>query len=471
MDYIRYANTGATRNMPLSEDLVSALGFLPELGVQAEVFSGGQPLIGSGQPRVGSTRHDSGGAADVFFYKDGRRLDWANPEDQPVFSEIVRRGRQSGLTGFGAGPNYMQPGSMHIGFGAPSVWGAGGKSANAPEWLREAYYGANAPQGGNMQPQGLLATPTVSTQGQEPEKLPFFQRPETANLLDTLAIGFSGMTLNPNQALIQSAQERIKGRRESAQTAQQRNATAAWLESQGLAQLADGVRSGAITGAEAMTLARGGGQEATAAQRNYEFLISQNIPQDQAIERAFGGGVNVNFPGAPTIGTIPPGYQAVQDPQTKTYRFEPIAGGPVAAQAETRAGQQEAAAATAQDSLRLIDSVLNSPNLESVTGMFQGRVPALTQAGTDLVTRIEQLQGQAFLQAFESLKGGGAITEREGIAAQNAIANLNRAQSGPAFKESLKALRDIVDRGRRRAAGENVPEETSIGGVVVGDPY
>lgn len=140
-DWLRYANEGATRNLPLSEQLTSALSFLPEMGVTMEVFSGGQPGKGSGAPRVGSTRHDHGDAADVFFYKDGRKLDWANPDDRPIFEEIVRRGRASGLTGFGAGQNYMQPGSMHIGFGNEAVWGAGGKGANAPGWLRAAYSG------------------------------------------------------------------------------------------------------------------------------------------------------------------------------------------------------------------------------------------------------------------------------------------------------------------------------------------
>lgn len=136
--FLKYANQGATRSMPLNEKLVASLGFLPELGVTAEVFSGGQPAAGQG-PRTGSTRHDHGNAADVNFYKDGRKLDWANPEDQPLFQEIVKRGKAAGLTGFGAGPGYMSPGSMHIGFGNPGVWGAGGKGANAPEWLRAAY--------------------------------------------------------------------------------------------------------------------------------------------------------------------------------------------------------------------------------------------------------------------------------------------------------------------------------------------
>jgi len=271
MDYIRYANQNATRNQPLSSDLVSALGFLPELGVQAEVFSGGQPVKGSGQPRVGSVRHDAGGAADVFFYKDGRRLDWANPEDQPIFSEIVSRGRERGLTGFGAGPDYMQPGSMHIGFGAPAVWGAGGKGENAPDWLTQAYSGAEAPQGGNMQrqPQGLLGTPAVSTRGQAPqqapaqeeERKPFFQRPGVANAFDTLAMGLQGMTINPNQGLIQSAQQRIQQRREMGQMEQQRNRTVKALEQLGadpqLIQLAEsGYADAALK--EAIRMRRGG---------------------------------------------------------------------------------------------------------------------------------------------------------------------------------------------------------------------
>lgn len=138
-DWLKYANQGKIRNQPLSEDLVGALGFLPEMGVTMEVFSGGQPGKGSKGARIGSTRHDHGNAADVFFYKDGRKLDWANKDDLPIFEEIVRRGRAAGLTGFGAGPGYMQPGSMHIGFGQDAAWGAEGRGANAPSWLLNAY--------------------------------------------------------------------------------------------------------------------------------------------------------------------------------------------------------------------------------------------------------------------------------------------------------------------------------------------
>jgi hypothetical protein len=165
-DWLRYDNANATRSLPLAAPLVDALAFLPELGVTMEVFSGGQHPAGQG-PRTGSTRHDHGNAADVFFYDaNGRRLDWSNPQDVPLFQEIVRRARANGVTGFGAGDNYMQPGSMHIGFGNEAVWGAGGSGSNAPDWLREAFNGAtvgtppvmasaSAPSGGQFTEAGM----------------------------------------------------------------------------------------------------------------------------------------------------------------------------------------------------------------------------------------------------------------------------------------------------------------------------
>ena len=137
--WLKYSNQGAIRSQPIDPKLANAFSFLQERGIQMEVFSGGQAGIGTGGPRTGSTRHDHGMAADVMFSQNGRRLDWANPQDQPVFEDIVRTARANGVTGFGAGPGYMRPGSMHVGFGSPGVWGAGGRGSNAPDWLRNAY--------------------------------------------------------------------------------------------------------------------------------------------------------------------------------------------------------------------------------------------------------------------------------------------------------------------------------------------
>lgn len=146
--YVRYQNQGATRSLPLDDRLVGAMSFLPEMGVTMEVHSGGQSSAEEGGPRTGSTRHDHGMAGDVDFYQGDRKLDWNNPDDLPLLSTIVQRAKGNGVTGIGAGDDYMGAGRFHIGFGDPGVWGAGGKGANAPEWLRAAYDGVPAAQGG-----------------------------------------------------------------------------------------------------------------------------------------------------------------------------------------------------------------------------------------------------------------------------------------------------------------------------------
>lgn len=157
-EWLIYQNQSATRNDPLDPSLVSAMSFLPELGIQMHVISGGQEPAGTpGGTRTGSTRHDHGKAADADFYKDGRKLDWSNPSDLPILTEIIKRAKSNGVSGIGAGDDYMGPGRFHVGFGNPGVWGADGKGANAPDWLREAY--GLAPLGNTPAPQ---AGPTIA---------------------------------------------------------------------------------------------------------------------------------------------------------------------------------------------------------------------------------------------------------------------------------------------------------------------
>jgi hypothetical protein len=91
---------------------------------------------------------------------------------------------------------------------------------------------------------------------------PAQQRPrrDIGNILDQLAIGFSGMSLRPNQAIVQMAQQRIGQRQEQQQTQRERNATAEWIRSQGRADLAEGIMNGAITAAQAMQIIQQQGQ-------------------------------------------------------------------------------------------------------------------------------------------------------------------------------------------------------------------
>ncbi|UMA67278.1 hypothetical protein LVO79_21095 (plasmid) [Roseivivax marinus] len=301
-DWLIYQNQGAIRSRPISDRLQDALSFLPDLGVQMRVFSGGQAAKGSGGARTGSTRHDHGEAADVFFYKDGRQLDWANDADRPIFEDIVRRARSRGVTGFGAGDGYMRPGSMHIGFGNPAVWGAGGKGANAPGWLRTAYYGEGGsavapsqapaertatlvgndsgdtlqtPQQSATAPAGLLEVPDMQTEKRLLGGL------LSEDQRDRLIMGLEGMTLNPNRTLMAAAYGGIQDRREERKEATaerkkatQTNRTIEWLNSQSEygRQLAQAVSNGALSATEAAKLVMTPAKDnRTSAIQNYEY--------------------------------------------------------------------------------------------------------------------------------------------------------------------------------------------------------
>lgn len=123
------------------------------------------------------------------------------------------------------------------------------------------------------------------------------------------------------------------------------------------------------------------------------------------------------------------------------------------------------AIAQADQAIALATAIRDDPALPSITGMVQGRIPPLGQAATDLNVKIEQARGKVFVEAFEGLKGGGAITEREGEAATRAIARMDRVQSHGAYVEALNELIGIVEQGRRRAmekAGVQTPPAPEI---------
>lgn len=108
----------------------------------------------------------------------------------------------------------------------------------------------------------------------------------------------------------------------------------------------------------------------------------------------------------------------------------------------------------------VIDKALTHPGRTTVTGLSGNLDPRNYIAGTDATnfkTVIDQLGGAAFLQAFESLKGGGQITEVEGKKATDAIARLNTAQSDDEFKASLEELRGIMAAGQARLGGSATP--------------
>lgn len=136
------------------------------------------------------------------------------------------------------------------------------------------------------------------------------------------------------------------------------------------------------------------------------------------------------------------------------YQPKDIAGEKRAGVVGTRQGENEVnapgAVLKAEQMLTAVDGILNDPNLSKSVGVWSlvGAVPNTPQY--DFAQRAQQLQGQAFLQAFESLKGGGQITEVEGNKAQQAIGRLSTAQSEKAYREALGELRGVIVAAQER---------------------
>lgn len=107
--------------------------------------------------------------------------------------------------------------------------------------------------------------------------------------------------------------------------------------------------------------------------------------------------------------------------------------------------------------LDLLAQIEQSPGLEAVVGLpnpMQGGLGLFNVRGTpaaDFQAKLDQLGGKQFLEAFESLKGGGQITQIEGEKATNAIARMQTSQSEKAFREALNEFKGIVQRAAERA--------------------
>jgi len=148
---VRMQNRGATRNQPLDSRLMSVLSnAAEEAGVDVVVFSGGQDQQGTpGARRTGSIRHDNGLAADVWIYSGGQRL--ATTRENPIVAKFIAACVAAGAKGIGAGPGYMDGVGIHVDLwgerAGSRTWGAGGRSANTPTYVAQAY---SAGQSGNF---------------------------------------------------------------------------------------------------------------------------------------------------------------------------------------------------------------------------------------------------------------------------------------------------------------------------------
>lgn len=105
---------------------------------------------------------------------------------------------------------------------------------------------------------------------------------------------------------------------------------------------------------------------------------------------------------------------------------------------------------------RLIEGTKPHKGFESAVGqnLLLGapywKVASGTDAG-DFASRFDQIKGASFLEAFQALKGGGAITEKEGAKATDAINRMSLSQSENEFIRAAMDLQDVIRKGVENA--------------------
>lgn len=89
------------------------------------------------------------------------------------------------------------------------------------------------------------------------------------------------------------------------------------------------------------------------------------------------------------------------------------------------------------------------PGFESAVGAAMIPYERLISGSpaADFQSRFEEIKGGAFLEAFESLKGAGSISEKEGEKATTAITRMSLAQSEKEFMAAARDLQDVVRKG------------------------
>jgi hypothetical protein len=158
-------------------------------------------------------------------------------------------------------------------------------------------------------------------------------------------------------------------------------------------------------------------------------------------------------PAAPSAPPVRPPLPAAVDPDLQRRLAAAKAAGTAEGE-RTAAAQGDLPRATAQadELLRLTEELLKHPGLDTAVGkssMLQvQRIPG-TDA-RDFAIRLDQIKGKQFLEAFQSLKGSGAITETEGRKATEAIARMDPSSSEPEFRQAVRDFQDVVRAGLER---------------------
>lgn len=126
--------------------------------------------------------------------------------------------------------------------------------------------------------------------------------------------------------------------------------------------------------------------------------------------------------------------------------------------------------AAADSALDTLAQVETAPGLEGNFGK-SSYIPNIR--GSDAANaqaKIEQLGGQVFLDAYNSLRGGGQITEVEGKQAKAARLNMDNAQSVDQFNAGLNVYKKIIQDARQRVIDQYGLKPGDHAGVLLQHP-
>lgn len=108
-----------------------------------------------------------------------------------------------------------------------------------------------------------------------------------------------------------------------------------------------------------------------------------------------------------------------------------------------------------EQTIKLIDDLLAHPGFnvsvgaKSPVGKVASFIPGTDAASFDIAQK--QMLGKQFLEAFESLKGGGQITQIEGEKATQAMSRMDKSNSQEEYTKSARELQGIIRDGIGRA--------------------
>jgi hypothetical protein len=130
----------------------------------------------------------------------------------------------------------------------------------------------------------------------------------------------------------------------------------------------------------------------------------------------------------------------------------------VPAKTDPKAVDVTTAITEAERGLATIDKMLKHPGLKDAVG-FKGAAygfgalstPIAGTDAADFMSYHNQLQGQAFLEAFGSLKGSGQITEVEGRKATQALSRMDPSLGEEEFRRAAAEFQQVIRDGLARA--------------------